>query len=101
MEFADVHRPGQLHQLDLSTVDAQAPPILVAQIDMGEGEWFYLAALLPKPDLLVKTEYLPTDRLLFLGFLYVSGSIMVNLFHDQNMQFSIFQHDVFCRHKLL
>lgn len=51
--------------------DAQSPPILVAQIDMGDGEWFYLAALLPKPDLLVKTAYLPTDRLLFLGFLLV------------------------------
>ncbi|MEH6648904.1 MAG: ATP-binding protein [Motiliproteus sp.] len=51
--------------------DAQSPPILVAQIDMNEGEWFYLAALLPKPDLLVKTEYLPSDRLLFLGFLLV------------------------------
>lgn len=51
--------------------DSQSPPILVAQIDMSEGEWFYLAALLPKPDLLVKTEYLPTDRLLFLGFLMV------------------------------
>ncbi|MEH6579757.1 MAG: ATP-binding protein [Amphritea sp.] len=51
--------------------DSQSPPILVAQIDMGEGEWFYLAALLPKPDLLLKTEYLPTNRLLFLGFLLV------------------------------
>ncbi|MCL6417075.1 ATP-binding protein [Aestuariirhabdus sp. Z084] len=51
--------------------DLQSPPILVAQIDMGEGEWFYLAALLPKPDLLLKTEYLPTERLLFLSFLLV------------------------------
>ncbi|MEH6628045.1 MAG: ATP-binding protein [Motiliproteus sp.] len=51
--------------------DSHSPPILVAQIDMEEGEWLYLAALLPKPDLLLKTEYLPTDRLLFLGLLSV------------------------------
>lgn len=49
--------------------DRQSPPILVAQVGMGDGEWLYLAALLPKPDLLVKSDYLPTDRLLFLGLL--------------------------------
>ncbi|MEH6579748.1 MAG: response regulator [Amphritea sp.] len=52
--------------------DSQSPPILVVQINMEEGEWLYLAALLPKSDLLLKTEYLPTDRLLFLGFLLVT-----------------------------
>ncbi|RDE24417.1 HAMP domain-containing protein [Motiliproteus coralliicola] len=51
--------------------DPLSPPILVAQVDMGEGEWLYLAALLPKSDLLVESEYLPTDRLLFLGLLLI------------------------------
>jgi len=51
--------------------DPQSPPILVAQINMEEGEWLYLAALLPKPDLLTKTDYLPADRLYFLGLLLV------------------------------
>ncbi|WP_332873985.1 ATP-binding protein [Amphritea pacifica] len=51
--------------------DPQSPPILVAQIGMEEGEWLYLAALLPKPDLLIKTDYLPADRLYFLGLLLV------------------------------
>lgn len=49
----------------------QAPPILVAQIGMEDGEWLYLAALLPKPDLLTKSDFLPTDRLYFLIFLLV------------------------------
>lgn len=50
---------------------ADSPPILVAQIDMSGGEWLYLAALLPKPDLLAESEYLTADRLLFLSVLMV------------------------------
>ncbi len=61
--------------------DPLSPPILVAQLKLNEGEWFYLAALLPKPDLLSQSEYLPADRLLFLALLLaillVLGGLLV------------------------
>ncbi|OMH25720.1 ATP-binding protein [Motiliproteus sp. MSK22-1] len=59
--------------------DPQSPPILVAQIKMGEKEWFYLAALLPKPDLLLESEYLPANRLLFLALLVVILLLLATL----------------------
>lgn len=59
--------------------DRASPPILVAQIGMGDGEWLYLAALLPKPDLLIKSDYLPADRLLFLSLLLLTLLVLGGL----------------------
>lgn len=84
-------KPEQLHVFNNETLlldlpprwsqqsliyDPLSPPILVAQVGMGDGEWLYLAALLPKPDLLVESEYLPADRLFFLGMLLVTLLIL-------------------------
>ncbi|MGR7921285.1 two-component sensor histidine kinase [Zobellella denitrificans] len=49
--------------------DPDAPPILVMQLAMGEGDWLYLAALLPDRTLLAPTTYLDGERLLFLTLL--------------------------------
>lgn len=56
--------------------ESDSLPVLVAQVAMEEGEWLYLAALLPRPDLLKENDYLPLDRLLFLVLLLIIMAVM-------------------------
>lgn len=83
VEFAD---PRLLHvyEPDIRLVDLpprwaqntlilepDPPPVLVAQVPVGEGEWLYLAGLLPDPYFLSETKYLDRGQLLFLIILLV------------------------------
>lgn len=83
VEFAD---PRFLHvyEADIRLVDLpprwaqntlilepDPPPVLVAQVPVGEGEWLYLAGLLPDPYFLSENEYLDQGQLFFLIILLV------------------------------
>ena len=46
--------------------EPEPAPVLVAQVLVGEGEWLYLAGLLPDPYYLNGSRYLGADQLLFL-----------------------------------
>jgi len=46
-------------------------PVLVAQVLIGEGEWLYLAGLLPDLYYLSESRYLSADQLLFLSIMLV------------------------------
>ncbi|MCX4027501.1 HAMP domain-containing protein [Endozoicomonas sp. SM1973] len=48
-----------------------SPPILVTQIKLAEKEWLYVAALIPHPTFLAKTEFISFERVLFLGLTMV------------------------------
>ncbi|AZZ94498.1 HAMP domain-containing protein [Hahella sp. KA22] len=49
----------------------QKTPILVVQIGLEKDEWLYLATLLPTPDGLIEGDYLPAERLWFMGITVV------------------------------
>ncbi|QDD88577.1 ATP-binding protein [Pseudomonas oryzihabitans] len=44
------------------------PPVLVTQIRIGEGEWVYLATLMPAPYYSLDESWLPLQQLLFMIF---------------------------------
>lgn len=44
------------------------PPVLVTQIRIGEGEWVYLATLMPAPYYSLDESWLPLQQLLFMVF---------------------------------
>jgi len=51
--------------------EPEAAPVLVAQVPIGNGEWLYLAGLLPDPYYLTEGRYLNADQLLFLLIMLV------------------------------
>ena len=51
--------------------EPESAPVLVAQVLVGEGEWLYLAGLLPDPYYLSESRYLGADQLLFLSIMLV------------------------------
>lgn len=58
------------------------PPILVTQIRIGEGEWLYLASLLPEPYVNLEDQGLPHQQLWFIlltsGFLLLFVGLLVH-----------------------
>jgi len=52
-------------------LEPDPPPVIVAQVPVGETEWLYLAGLLPDPYFLSETEYLDKGQLLFLATLMI------------------------------
>lgn len=58
------------------------PPILVTQIRIGEGEWLYLASLLPEPYVSLEDQGLPRQQLWFIlltsGFLLLFIGVLVH-----------------------
>jgi len=45
-----------------------SPPVLVTQIEVAEGEWLYLAALLPAPYVTLEDNYFTLQQAIFLLF---------------------------------
>lgn len=43
------------------------PPIIIIQVKLTEGEWFYLAAILPEPYVLIHSQFLNSTQLLFMA----------------------------------
>ncbi len=58
------------------TLDPLNPPVMVVQIELDEGEWLYIAALLPTPYLTLDDTLLGNEQVLFLFF---STSILLVL----------------------
>ncbi|MDR0276748.1 MAG: HAMP domain-containing protein [Paucimonas sp.] len=50
------------------TLEPVEPPVLVTQIRLAEGEWLYIASLLPEPYTSLEDEGLPRQQLWFIGF---------------------------------
>ena len=49
------------------TLEPVNPPILVTQIRLGEGEWLYIASLMPEPYTSLEDEGLPRQQVWFIG----------------------------------
>ena len=64
------------------TLEPVNPPVLVTQIRLGEGEWLYIASLLPEPYTSLEEPILPTQQLWFIllssGFLLLFIGILVH-----------------------
>lgn len=43
------------------------PPIIVIQVRLSDHEWFYLAAILPEPYVLIDSQFLTENQLLFMA----------------------------------
>lgn len=50
------------------TLEPVNPPVMVTQIRLGEGEWLYIASLLPEPYTTLEEEGLPAQQLWFIIF---------------------------------
>jgi signal transduction histidine kinase len=48
------------------TLEPVNPPILVTQIELGEGEWLYIASLLPEPYTSLEEQGLPAQQVAFI-----------------------------------
>ncbi|MHA7880743.1 MAG: ATP-binding protein [Saccharospirillum sp.] len=53
-------------------LEPDPPPVMVAQVPVDEGEWLYLAGLLPEPYFLNEPRYMDQGQLLFLLTLMVT-----------------------------
>ncbi|MEG0246601.1 MAG: HAMP domain-containing protein, partial [Pseudomonas sp.] len=49
------------------TLEPVNPPVLVTQIRLGDGEWLYIASLMPEPYTSLEDEGLPRQQLWFIG----------------------------------
>lgn len=49
------------------TLEPVNPPVLVTQIRLAEGEWLYIASLLPEPYTSLEDQGLPRQQLWFIG----------------------------------
>ena len=58
------------------TLEPVDPPVLMTQIQMAQGEWLYIASLLPQPYTSLEEEGLPALQLWFI----VLSSIFLLLF---------------------
>ncbi len=59
----DLPRSWAHHTLTLGPLD---PPILVVQLKLKQGEWIYIAALLPSPYMQLDDQFFSKDQLVFL-----------------------------------
>lgn len=53
-------------------LEPDPPPVMVAQVPVDDGEWLYLAGLLPEPYFLNEPRYMDQGQLLFLLTLMVT-----------------------------
>lgn len=64
------------------TLEPVNPPVMVTQIRLGDGEWLYIASLLPEPYTSLDEEGLPAQQLLFIAltsaFLLVFIGLLVH-----------------------
>ncbi|KPX32796.1 Sensor histidine kinase [Pseudomonas coronafaciens pv. garcae] len=49
------------------TLEPVNPPVLVTQIEMAPGEWFYIASLLPEPYTSLEEQELPLQQVSFIA----------------------------------
>ncbi|WP_462401305.1 ATP-binding protein [Pseudomonas sp. Marseille-QA0332] len=56
------------------TLDPLDPPVLVTQIRLAEGEWLYIASLLPEPYTMLQASGLPRQQL---GFMAVTSALLL------------------------
>ncbi|MGY3569236.1 ATP-binding protein [Vibrio paucivorans] len=71
--LSDLPKSWAHHTLTLEPID---PPILVVQIELGDSEWVYIAALLPAPYVTLDDTILGREQVIFLFF---STSILLVL----------------------
>ncbi|MBD1585788.1 HAMP domain-containing protein [Pseudomonas sp. C2L12B] len=64
------------------TLEPLNPPVLVTQIRLNEGEWLFIASLLPEPYTSLEEEHLPSSQVWFLmltgAFLLVAIGLLVH-----------------------
>ncbi len=79
LKLNELPRSWAHYALSLEPLD---PPILVTQIRIGEGEWLYLASLLPEPYANLEDDGLPRQQLWFIlltsGFLLLFIGLLVH-----------------------
>ncbi len=56
------------------TLEPLNPPVLVTQIRLGEGEWLYIASLLPEPYTSLEAERLPRQQV---GFIFLTTALLL------------------------
>ncbi|WP_325925885.1 ATP-binding protein [Pseudomonas mosselii] len=56
------------------TLEPLNPPVLVTQIRLGEGEWLYIASLLPEPYTSLEAERLPRQQI---GFIAMTTALLL------------------------
>ncbi|WP_110993256.1 ATP-binding protein [Pseudomonas sichuanensis] len=56
------------------TLEPLNPPVLVTQIRLGEGEWLYIASLLPEPYTSLEAERLPRQQI---GFIALTTALLL------------------------
>ncbi|WP_428772739.1 ATP-binding protein [Vibrio sp.] len=61
----DLPKSWAYHTLTLQPID---PPVMVVQIELGNNEWLYIAALLPAPYVNLDDTLLAKDQVMFLIF---------------------------------
>ena len=64
LKLDELPRSWAHYALTLEPVD---PPVLVTQIRLAEGEWLYIASLLPEPYTSLEDEGLPRQQVWFIG----------------------------------
>lgn len=64
------------------TLEPLNPPVLVTQIRLSEGEWLFIASLLPEPYTSLEQEHIPTPQLWFIvltgAFLLLFTGVLVH-----------------------
>ncbi|MDH0731551.1 ATP-binding protein [Pseudomonas sichuanensis] len=61
------------------TLEPLNPPVLVTQIRLGEGEWLYIASLLPEPYTSLEAERLPRQQIGFIALTTVLLLLFIGL----------------------
>lgn len=56
------------------TLEPLNPPVLVTQIRLGQGEWLYIASLLPEPYTSLEAERLPRQQM---GFIALTTALLL------------------------
>lgn len=56
------------------TLEPVNPPVMVTQIRLGEGEWLYIASLLPEPYTTLEEEELPAQQV---GFILLTSAFLL------------------------
>ncbi|MGC3894146.1 ATP-binding protein [Pseudomonas urmiensis] len=56
------------------TLEPLNPPVLVTQIRLGQGEWLYIASLLPEPYTSLEAERLPRQQM---GFIALTTAMLL------------------------
>ncbi|WP_328284808.1 ATP-binding protein [Pseudomonas huanghezhanensis] len=79
LKLDELPRSWAHYALSLEPVN---PPVLVTQIQLSQGEWLYIASLLPEPYTSLEEQDLPTQQVLFIvltsGFLLLFIGLLVH-----------------------